>query len=246
MDGNLLQQLDNRLGNIEELLSEKDKKYKDKDDEASDEESDEELPDNCVKICSQDKYDDVLNNMNNMNQNLYGEGMINPMMNPAMMNHTMMNPAMMNHMMMNPMMNPATMNPAMMNPAMMNHMMMNPMMMNPMMMNSMMNPMMNPQLLYNNPMLNQTQEHGKPLGYNMFNTTRSRQYRPKKESKTKKNKKVIIEDVSEAKKDIPDETQRNRAEDDESKITKNPELEEMKKANEEANEEDTDREEDEE
>lgn len=106
--------------------------------------------------------------------------------------------------------------------------------------------MMNPQLLYNNPMLNQTQEHGKPLGYNMFNTTRSRQYRPKKESKTKKNKKVIIEDVSEAKKDIPDETQRNRAEDDKSKITKNPELEEMKKANEEANEEDTDREEDEE
>jgi len=118
---------------------------------------------------------------------------------------------------MNPMMNPMMMNP-----------MMNPMMMNPMMMN----PMMNPQLLYNNPMLNQTQEDGKPLGYNMFNTTRSRQYRPKKESKTKKNKKGIIEDVSEAKKDIPDETQRNRAEDDE--------------ANEEANEEDTDRDEDEE
>ena len=219
MDSNLLQQLDNRLGNIEEILGKvKAGEQVSEDDVDSNEtnvkkptqkDDDDDIADNCVKICSQEEQDDYLNDqMSMMNPAMMQQGMNNPMamnpmmqqgmmMNPMMQQGMMMNPMMQQGMMMNPMMQQGMMNnPMMMNPMMQQGMMMNPMMNNPMMNNPMMmNPMMmNPQFMYNNPYLYQNQPIMNPMmenprnNNNMFNSTRSRQYRPPRDSKTRKNR----------------------------------------------------------
>ena len=210
MDSNLLQQLDNRLGNIEEILGKVKAGEQVSDDDGSNEtnvkkstqkDDDDDIADNCVKICSQEDQDDYLNDqMSMMNPAMMQQGMNNPMvMNPMAMN-PMMQQGMNNPMAMNPMMqqgmnNPMAMNPMMqqgmmMNPMMQQGMAMNPMAMNPMMMNPM---MMNPQFMYNNPYLYQNQPITNPMMENprynnMFNSTRSRQYRPPRDTKTRKNR----------------------------------------------------------
>lgn len=100
--------------------------------------------------------------------------MMNPMMNPSMMNPNMMKPAMMNPNMMNPnMMEPAMMNPNMMKPNMMEPAMMNPNMMDPDMMSpnmmepAMMNPnMMNPNMM-NPDMMNPNMTKSEMINPNM-------------------------------------------------------------------------------